>query len=284
MSRSAVQRALRCGALIMAGVVAAAAISGDADARSRRHHRVHHRVSHHSSYDPAYASIVVDVNSGEAMEETNADSPRHPGLAHQDDDALSAVRAAGGRQDQAFERNGGLRTRRRAGPVQARPRARPVDRGRRRHQRHRHQVGQRHRGGGGRSARRQRARLRAADDRQGARARHDAHQLPQRLRPAGRSPDHHRARPVDPGARAAGPLPEILPLFLDAHLRLSAARRCAITTTCSAAWTASTASRPATSASPASTSSPRCTAATAASSRWCSAGAPPVRATRACAA
>ncbi len=35
-------------------------------------------VSHHSSYDPAYASIVVDVNSGEAMQETNADSPRHP--------------------------------------------------------------------------------------------------------------------------------------------------------------------------------------------------------------
>ena len=78
MSRSAVQRALRCGALIMAGVVAAAAISSDADARSRRHHRVHHRVSHHSSYDPAYASIVVDVNSGDVMQETNADSPRHP--------------------------------------------------------------------------------------------------------------------------------------------------------------------------------------------------------------
>ena len=64
--------------------------------------------------------------------------------------------------------------------------ARRDHQGRDRDQRHRHQVGQRRRGGGRRSARRRRGRIRQADDRQGARARHDAHDLPQRLRPAGR--------------------------------------------------------------------------------------------------
>ena len=38
---------------------------------------------------------------------------------------------------------------------------------------------------------------------QGARARHDAHHLPQCLRPAGRRPDHHRARPGDARPRAS---------------------------------------------------------------------------------
>ncbi len=63
----------------MAGIMAASAISGAADARGRRHH--HHRVHRlvgHLSYTPAYASIVVDANTGRVMEETNADSPRHP--------------------------------------------------------------------------------------------------------------------------------------------------------------------------------------------------------------
>ena len=77
MSRSGFRGALRCGAFILTGLVVAGALTGEADARSRRHHRSH-RVVHHESYDPAYASIVVDVNSGKVMEQTNADNPRHP--------------------------------------------------------------------------------------------------------------------------------------------------------------------------------------------------------------
>jgi D-alanyl-D-alanine carboxypeptidase len=61
-------------ATLLAGVTLISA----ADARSR--HR-HHHYRHHSaepSYDPAYASIVVDGNSGAVLQATNADSPRHP--------------------------------------------------------------------------------------------------------------------------------------------------------------------------------------------------------------
>jgi len=68
-----VQRQLRWGALGLATVLAAAAISTDADARGRRHHR-----PAAESYEPSYSSIVVDANSGAVMQATNADSPRHP--------------------------------------------------------------------------------------------------------------------------------------------------------------------------------------------------------------
>ncbi|MBX6328089.1 MAG: SPOR domain-containing protein [Pseudolabrys sp.] len=65
----------------MAGILATIAASGAADARGRRHHQHHHRVHRPAGEPvraPAYASIVVDANSGRVMEETNADSPRHP--------------------------------------------------------------------------------------------------------------------------------------------------------------------------------------------------------------
>lgn len=68
-----VDRGLRWGALGLAALVAVTAVSGDADARTRRKHR-----SHAARYQPAYASIVVDVNSGKVLQATNADSPRHP--------------------------------------------------------------------------------------------------------------------------------------------------------------------------------------------------------------
>ena len=68
-----VQRRLRWGALGLATLLAAAAISTDADARGRRHR--HHAAQ---SYEPSYSSIVVDANSGAVMQATNADSPRHP--------------------------------------------------------------------------------------------------------------------------------------------------------------------------------------------------------------
>lgn len=61
-------------------VVAALALATDAaDARRQRAGR---HVSRHTigdqSYSPPFAAIVVDANSGKALTETNADSPRHP--------------------------------------------------------------------------------------------------------------------------------------------------------------------------------------------------------------
>jgi D-alanyl-D-alanine carboxypeptidase len=65
----------RLGAFCLAALLAAAAISNPADARSRRHHRA---AAQTESYQPDYASIVVDANTGAVMQETNADKPRHP--------------------------------------------------------------------------------------------------------------------------------------------------------------------------------------------------------------
>jgi D-alanyl-D-alanine carboxypeptidase len=63
-------RRLRWGVLGLAIATAVVALSADpADARHRRKR---------FSYDPPYASIVVDANSGEVLQSTNADSPRHP--------------------------------------------------------------------------------------------------------------------------------------------------------------------------------------------------------------
>jgi D-alanyl-D-alanine carboxypeptidase len=71
-----IRHGLRWGAMGLAALLLAGAIGGDAQARSR-HHK--HRSSHHvSRYNPPYASIVVDVNSGKVLQETNADSLRHP--------------------------------------------------------------------------------------------------------------------------------------------------------------------------------------------------------------
>jgi D-alanyl-D-alanine carboxypeptidase len=71
---------LRWGALGLAALLVTSAASGQAQARARHHHRHRsHHVSHHASrYNPPYASIIVDVNSGKVLQETNADSPRHP--------------------------------------------------------------------------------------------------------------------------------------------------------------------------------------------------------------
>ena len=62
------------------------------------------------------------------------------------------------------------------------------------------------------------------DDAQGARARHVAHELRQRVRPAGRGAGHHRARPGHARPRDPGSLPALLPLFRDLELRLSRPR------------------------------------------------------------
>jgi D-alanyl-D-alanine carboxypeptidase len=63
----------------LATLIVATAATGEANARSHRRH--HHRAASAGSsdaYQPSYASIVVDANSGAIMQETNADSPRHP--------------------------------------------------------------------------------------------------------------------------------------------------------------------------------------------------------------
>ena len=66
-----VQRCLRWSALGLATLLVATAFTNDAaDARRRRHHVVR--------YQPPTASIVVDANSGKVMQQSHADSRRHP--------------------------------------------------------------------------------------------------------------------------------------------------------------------------------------------------------------
>ncbi len=73
MLRARVRRGLRWGALSVAVIVAAIALTGDpADARARR------KRAAAEVYQPAYASIVVDANSGAVLQSTHADSKRHP--------------------------------------------------------------------------------------------------------------------------------------------------------------------------------------------------------------
>ena len=148
------------------------------------------------SYQPSYASIVVDANSGAVMQATNADSPRHPASLTKIMTLYLLFERLEAGKIKLNDRDAGRPPTppRRRRPSSASSRAQ-THRRRNRDPRHRHQIGQRRGGDRGRGARRQRARIRQADDRQGARARHDAHHLSQRLRPARRPADHHRARP-----------------------------------------------------------------------------------------
>ena len=77
LSRGAqVRRGLRWGALGLATLMVATAVTSDAaDARRRRHHTTRHHVAR---YQPPTASIVVDANSGKVMQESHADAARHP--------------------------------------------------------------------------------------------------------------------------------------------------------------------------------------------------------------
>src|SRR5215471_10775878 len=65
-------RSLRWGALSLSAAIAMAAFCDNADARRR------HKAAPSESYQPSYSSFVVDINSGEVMQATNADAPRHP--------------------------------------------------------------------------------------------------------------------------------------------------------------------------------------------------------------
>jgi D-alanyl-D-alanine carboxypeptidase len=67
------RRGLRWGILGLTAVATIASLTDGADAR-----RFRARSNSGESYNPAYASIVVDVNSGAVMQSSNPDSPRHP--------------------------------------------------------------------------------------------------------------------------------------------------------------------------------------------------------------
>ena len=80
------------------GVVAVLGTLGSHSAHARTWHRA--RAHHAEGYSPPAAAIVVDGNTGEVLYvERRRTAPS--GVADQDHDALPAVRAARGRQDQA---------------------------------------------------------------------------------------------------------------------------------------------------------------------------------------
>src|SRR5262249_43036655 len=70
--RGLFQRGLCRKAIALAIALSITALSTDANAKRP------HRIRSVDSYEPAYSSIVIDVNSGAVMQATNADAPRHP--------------------------------------------------------------------------------------------------------------------------------------------------------------------------------------------------------------
>ena len=74
-SRACIQRCCRWGILALATTIAVTTVAEPANARFRRHR---HSGGAEEKYDPAYASIIVDANSGATMQASEADSPRHP--------------------------------------------------------------------------------------------------------------------------------------------------------------------------------------------------------------
>jgi D-alanyl-D-alanine carboxypeptidase len=76
---SGARHGLRGCLLGLAAVAAALTINSDA-AVARHHHRIssHHHHARSEGYDPPFASIVVDGNSGAALQATNPDALRHP--------------------------------------------------------------------------------------------------------------------------------------------------------------------------------------------------------------
>jgi D-alanyl-D-alanine carboxypeptidase len=72
-------RVLRVFACSLAATTAVVVFStGTADARHYRHRHSHHHHDEGKSYSPAFASIIVDANSGATLEANNADGLRHP--------------------------------------------------------------------------------------------------------------------------------------------------------------------------------------------------------------
>jgi len=77
---TSVSRALRVCVLGLATVATAVIFTSDS-ADARRHRHRHHARHHHvatESYSPAFASIIVDGNSGATLSANNPDALRHP--------------------------------------------------------------------------------------------------------------------------------------------------------------------------------------------------------------
>jgi D-alanyl-D-alanine carboxypeptidase len=75
-------RLVRVGIYGLVTLAASAVLTVDS-AQARRHHRHHHAARHsphndEGSYSPAFASIIVDGNSGQTLAATNPDALRHP--------------------------------------------------------------------------------------------------------------------------------------------------------------------------------------------------------------
>ncbi len=76
MFRTTSTRALRACVLWLATITTVVVFTTDtADARRHRHRQ---HVRHQSSYSPAFASIIVDANSGATLSANNPDALRHP--------------------------------------------------------------------------------------------------------------------------------------------------------------------------------------------------------------
>ncbi len=149
--------------------------------------------------------------------------PAAPGLTHQDHDAVSAVRAARGRQAPARQPTRGLGGSRCSDADQARIAGQQHHSSRGCDQGDRDAIGKRRLGRCGGGDRRRRGRIRQADDAQGAGARDDPYRLQERFRPSGRRPGDHGARSIHPRAGHSGALSELLQVFFDPLFHLSRA-------------------------------------------------------------
>jgi D-alanyl-D-alanine carboxypeptidase len=76
------RRLRRAGCAVLAGLIAAGLLAGDADAAVRKRDHPRPRIRHGFHYGPGsappYADFVIDANSGRVLHEANPDSPRHP--------------------------------------------------------------------------------------------------------------------------------------------------------------------------------------------------------------
>jgi D-alanyl-D-alanine carboxypeptidase len=72
LASSRALRAFALGLITVSTIIIFTTESADA----RRYHGRHHEAR--SSYSPAYASIIVDGNSGAVLQSTNPDASRHP--------------------------------------------------------------------------------------------------------------------------------------------------------------------------------------------------------------
>ena len=164
-----------------AAVAAALVITSNvADARHHRRVRVHYVTIRETRSSRPFRRIFSAhrVDRGRRQHRPSAGSVQSgcaapSGVADQDHDALPAVRAARCRQDHARHAPEGIAARRRPGSDQARSQARLDHPGRGRHQGRRDTVGERRCGHHRGKPRRQRRRLRQADDAKSPRAWHE---------------------------------------------------------------------------------------------------------------